>query len=333
MTNKTNQICRHCGKEKDEHYPSLFTGRKRYCQPPRIHQSTPTRFAPIPQQPPQESGLVVAGTICPKCEGYVPGHATGSGDICRCEPITIQGVPPQEPEGKREWILANLKHPLWQEVALKDLEALRQQVDTKQARIEELEQRVHLKQDGVCHYCNEPVDRWAGNPGKWPLVFCIAGCNGVAKAFHSECVSERLGELEAAKARIEELERDYDNAMNAVQETVKDALRTCEERDQFKQKLADAEREREEMVTACRAANTRMEACVDAICDAGFGNTLEVAEGIKQMHAKLTDAVKALEEVVTTWKGHFRAKAFDEVISKAESALKSLKGEGRGTGG
>jgi hypothetical protein len=25
---------------------------------------------------------------CPKCGGYVPGHATGAGDICTCEPIT-----------------------------------------------------------------------------------------------------------------------------------------------------------------------------------------------------------------------------------------------------
>ncbi|MES2367153.1 MAG: hypothetical protein V4563_14850 [Pseudomonadota bacterium] len=26
--------------------------------------------------------------ICQKCGGYVPGHATGAGDICTCEPIT-----------------------------------------------------------------------------------------------------------------------------------------------------------------------------------------------------------------------------------------------------
>ncbi len=25
---------------------------------------------------------------CPKCGGYVPGHATGTGEICTCEPIT-----------------------------------------------------------------------------------------------------------------------------------------------------------------------------------------------------------------------------------------------------
>jgi hypothetical protein len=40
----------------------------------------------------QTKSLVISGTICPKCDGYVPGHATGAGDICTCDPITVQGA-------------------------------------------------------------------------------------------------------------------------------------------------------------------------------------------------------------------------------------------------
>lgn len=45
---------------------------------------------PPDNTPRDPNGLVIDGTICPKCDGYVPGHATGAGDICQCEPITTQ---------------------------------------------------------------------------------------------------------------------------------------------------------------------------------------------------------------------------------------------------
>jgi hypothetical protein len=193
-------------------------------------------------------------------------------------------------------------------------------LEAQQARIEELERERFCQSVWKCDKCGFQLTK--------SILYAKSGNIGADNRDHLEpCPNDGR---DMRRMTWEEMFRD---AIKCGEQQVERACKAEEERDQLKQKLTDAEREREEMVTACRAANTRMEACVDAICDAGFGNTLEVAEGIKQMHAKLTDAVKALEEVVTTWKGHFRAKAFDEVISKAESALKSLKGEGRGTGG
>lgn len=43
-----------------------------------------------------------------------------------------------------------------------------------------------------CHYCGEPCNSYAGNPGLWPIPLCHADAPGVVKWHHTSCVSERL---------------------------------------------------------------------------------------------------------------------------------------------
>lgn len=41
-------------------------------------------------------------TTCPECGGYVPGHATGAGDICTCEPIHANVYRPHDQQWLQE---------------------------------------------------------------------------------------------------------------------------------------------------------------------------------------------------------------------------------------
>jgi hypothetical protein len=45
-----------------------------------------------------------------------------------------------------------------------------------------------------CHYCGEPVNALAGNPGLWPIVMSHSDEPGVPKIHHMSCVQVRLDE-------------------------------------------------------------------------------------------------------------------------------------------
>ncbi len=47
-------------------------------------------------------------------------------------------------------------------------------------------------QDEPCFYCGERCDGYAGNPSKWPLIFCHPDGTGIARIHHTGCVEERL---------------------------------------------------------------------------------------------------------------------------------------------
>jgi hypothetical protein len=63
-----------------------------------------------------------------------------------------------------------------------------------------------------CHYCGEPCDALAGNPGLWPLGFAHSEDPGVCKWHHARCVTQRLALADEQRVRIAKLES---------------ALRTC----------------------------------------------------------------------------------------------------------
>ena len=46
--------------------------------------------------------------------------------------------------------------------------------------------------DGPCFYCGEMTSSLAGNPGKWPLIFCQPDGTGSVKYHHTSCVVTRL---------------------------------------------------------------------------------------------------------------------------------------------
>ncbi len=46
--------------------------------------------------------------------------------------------------------------------------------------------------DGPCFYCGEMTSSLAGNPGKWPLIFCQPDGTGRVKYHHTSCVVTRL---------------------------------------------------------------------------------------------------------------------------------------------
>jgi len=47
-------------------------------------------------------------------------------------------------------------------------------------------------EDGPCFYCGEQTCSVAGNPGRWPLVFCQPDGTGIARFHHTGCVTDRL---------------------------------------------------------------------------------------------------------------------------------------------
>lgn len=61
-----------------------------------------------------------------------------------------------------------------------------------------------MSQDGPCRYCGEPTESLAGNPSRWPLVFCWKDEPGVPKFHHVRCVTLKLIEGEDWKARAYE---------------------------------------------------------------------------------------------------------------------------------
>jgi hypothetical protein len=228
MTNKTNQICRHCGKEKDEHYPSLFTGRKRYCQPPRIHQSTPTRFAPIPQQPPQEP------------EGKheaIANELLNINDTCRSRGFEAG------PSGR----------------ATSDrVVALAQAYDAAKARIEELErERDELKsrcRTITCVYCGhkESLDSDGANErlsdhiltcDDSPLVQALSSVSLCVEPL-IDLLRKRAGDKESGWCGTVVIDDEFISVFESAQESLATGDRKVEallaERDQLKQKLADA---------------------------------------------------------------------------------------------
>lgn len=82
---------------------------------------------------------------------------------------------------------------------LKDTnDKLRDQLCANTKLISELQHTVRLVQgaarpqgeDGLCFYCGILTNSMAGDPGQWPLHFSLE--DGIAKAFHVECVTERL---------------------------------------------------------------------------------------------------------------------------------------------
>jgi hypothetical protein len=46
--------------------------------------------------------------------------------------------------------------------------------------------------DEPCFYCKERCDGYAGNPDKWPLIFCHPDGTGKPHVHHTGCVVERL---------------------------------------------------------------------------------------------------------------------------------------------
>lgn len=38
----------------------------------------------------ERDSLKANGTVCPRCGNYLPGHATGAGDICTCDPTPLR---------------------------------------------------------------------------------------------------------------------------------------------------------------------------------------------------------------------------------------------------
>lgn len=65
-----------------------------------------------------------------------------------------------------------------------------------------------------CYYCKDPCDKWAANPGKWPIALTHADDPGVVKWHHESCVSSRLysdQEIQAIRAmilRLSDIERE-----------------------------------------------------------------------------------------------------------------------------
>jgi len=54
------------------------------------------------------------------------------------------------------------------------------------------QQPISFPHDGPCFYCGEHTSSIAGNPGKWPLVFCQPDGTGIVKYHHTSCVVDRL---------------------------------------------------------------------------------------------------------------------------------------------
>jgi hypothetical protein len=52
--------------------------------------------------------------------------------------------------------------------------------------------------DGPCFYCGEQTCNVAGDPGRWPLVFCQPDGTGIARTHCTRCVSNRLAALPKA---------------------------------------------------------------------------------------------------------------------------------------
>jgi len=79
---------------------------------------------------------------------------------------------------------------------------------TKAELLELLNCAEYVLRDGhgrPCHYCSEPCNGFAGDPGRWPLGFCQPDGTGIIRWHHTRCVTHRLvrlGELEARIATI-----------------------------------------------------------------------------------------------------------------------------------
>lgn len=71
--------------------------------------------------------------------------------------------------------------------------------------------------DGPCFYCGEQTSQFAGDPGRWPLVFCRNG-TGIAKHHHARCVADRLSfaQQQPAADRIEALSKALDAAIHLI---------------------------------------------------------------------------------------------------------------------
>lgn len=57
-----------------------------------------------------------------------------------------------------------------------------------------------IGEDGPCFYCGEQTCSVAGDPGRWPLVFCQPEGTGIVRFHHTSCVTERLAALAATPA-------------------------------------------------------------------------------------------------------------------------------------
>ena len=71
-----------------------------------------------------------------------------------------------------------------------------------------------------CHYCGEPINNLAGDPGLWPLTFCHPAEPGVPKQHHVKCLTARLAAAEANEKRIHELEQRIESMKHSFSNDV-----------------------------------------------------------------------------------------------------------------
>jgi hypothetical protein len=61
--------------------------------------------------------------------------------------------------------------------------------------------------DGPCRWCGENCEPWAGNPGRWPMVWTNPDRTGITFYIHIGCLQKFIIEKDK---RIEELEKEIE---------------------------------------------------------------------------------------------------------------------------
>jgi len=68
--------------------------------------------------------------------------------------------------------------------------------------------------DKPCYYCGQDTDDLSGDPGQWGIPLCHSEHPGVVQWHHAGCVSNRLAERDALKARLGALPGKIDKVLD-----------------------------------------------------------------------------------------------------------------------
>jgi uncharacterized membrane protein len=90
--------------------------------------------------------------------------------------------------------------------------------------------------DGECPLCKESTNSLAGNPNEWPLWFNSLGVDGdevgKARPHHAGCVRDFIAMAQAVDVRVEQLEKERDDARRQLAEAEKKLAEVTRERDE-----------------------------------------------------------------------------------------------------
>ena len=86
----------------------------------------------------------------------------------------------------------------------RQLAAANERADKAEVEIERLKKRSE-GHDKPCFDCGRRTNDLSGDPGQWSIPLCHSGHPGVVQWHHAGCVSNRLAERDALKARLDAL--------------------------------------------------------------------------------------------------------------------------------